>query len=209
MTTIAVARRSSSRWPLSLAWLATGLVVGVLGLFLLSLGEQPEDRGLGVLHVVTALLALATGTGLLARSQRPWRWSLPLSGVLVVVAVVTALVLLVDKPVYVSDVLLLAVPPLVGGLVTAALARSASGSAVGSARRVGGSADAGGGRGVAGGPGAGEPGAPGSRRVAPGADPSVSPHGEVDGASSPWTSSDPGVDPGGSPGHGPGESGRG
>lgn len=120
MTTAPDAPRRT--WPLALAWLLTGLVVGLLGLFLFSLAEQQEDRVLGILQMGAAVLALAVGTGLLSGAARPWRWTRPVSAVFLLVAAVTAVVLLLDDPVFVEDVLLLAVPPLVGGLLTAALA---------------------------------------------------------------------------------------
>ena len=117
MTTTAPARSSV---PLAVAWFVTALVVGPVGVLLFALSEGSGDRVLGLVLAGAGALAGATAAAVL-RSGRVRRWSLALSGGLVVLGVIGALVALADTPAYVEDALLLGLPPGIGGAVTGVL----------------------------------------------------------------------------------------
>jgi hypothetical protein len=113
---------SRSATPLAAAWLVTALVVGPVGFLLYALSERSGDRVLGVVLTAAAVLAggtaaLVAGTGAAARP-----WSLALSGACVVLGVVAAAVAVTGTASFFADVLLLGLPPIVGGLLTGALA---------------------------------------------------------------------------------------
>lgn len=104
--------------PLATAWFVTALVVGPVGFLLFALSEGSGDRLLGLVLAGAGVLAGGTGAAALASGDAVRPWSLALSGGLVVLggtafAVSTA---------FVQDALLLGLPPLVGGVVTALLA---------------------------------------------------------------------------------------
>ena len=104
------------------AWSVTALVVGPLGFLLYALSERSGDRMLGAVLTGAAVLAGVTGAALLATGHTARPWSLALSGALVALGVVAAGVVLTGPAGFVSDALLLGLPPVVGGLVTGALA---------------------------------------------------------------------------------------
>jgi membrane associated rhomboid family serine protease len=120
-TTVDAPARSSA--PLAVAWFVTALVVGPVGFLLLALSEGSGDRLLGLVLGAAGVLAGVTGAVALASgAARVRRWSLTLSGGMVVLGAVGAVVALTDTPAYVEDALLLGLPPAVGGLVTGLLA---------------------------------------------------------------------------------------
>ena len=105
-----------------MAWLVTAVVVGFVGWSLFALSEASPDRALGVALLVATVLAAGLGLVLLVRSAGVRRWSPALSGALVVLGVVAAAVLLRGDGTFLSDVLLVGAPPVVGGVLTALLA---------------------------------------------------------------------------------------
>ena len=111
-----------SSGPLATAWFLTALVVGPVGFLLFALSEGSGDRLLGVVLAAAGVLAGVTGATVLAAGGRVRRWSLGLSAGLVVLGVVGAGVALGSTPAFVEDALLLGLPPLLGGLLTGALA---------------------------------------------------------------------------------------
>lgn len=121
MTSIAPSTARSGA-PLGAAWLLTALAVGLPGYLLYALSEQSADRTTGLVLGVAGLVAAVTGAAAVAVGEAVRLWSLALSGAFVVLGGTTAAVLLSDEPVFSSDVLLLSVPAVVGGVVTAALA---------------------------------------------------------------------------------------
>jgi hypothetical protein len=68
------------------------------------------------------VLAGVTGAAALARGDGVRRWSLGLSGALVLLGVAAAVTVLTGTAAFVSDALLLGLPPVVGGTVTGLLA---------------------------------------------------------------------------------------
>lgn len=108
--------------PLAAVWLVTALVVGVLGWLLFALSESAPARPVGALLALAGVLAAALAVALSTGVPGSRRVSRLLSAAFVVLAVGSAVVLLGDGSV-VSDVLLVTVPLLVGGVVTAVLAR--------------------------------------------------------------------------------------
>ena len=120
--TTAAASTARSSGPLATAWFVTALVVGPVGFLLFALSEGSGDRVLGVLLATAGVLAGVTGATVLAsRGIARW-WSLGLSAALVVLGVVAAGVVLASTPSFVEDALLLGLPPVLGGLLTGALA---------------------------------------------------------------------------------------
>jgi hypothetical protein len=87
----------------------------------LALTETSGDRLLGLVLAGAGALSGATGVAALVHGARVRRWSLALSGGLLVLGAVGALVALTGTPAYVEDALLLGLPPGVGGAVTGAL----------------------------------------------------------------------------------------
>lgn len=120
--TTAPARTARSSGPLATAWLLTALVVGPVGFLLFALSEGSGDRLLGVVLAAAGVLSGITGAAALTSRGTGRRWSLGLSAALVVLGVVGAGVALGSTPAFVEDALLLGLPPLLGGLLTAALA---------------------------------------------------------------------------------------
>ena len=120
MTTAPGTARSSA--PLATAWFVTALVVGPVGFLLFALSEGSSDRLLGVVLAAAGVLAGVTGATALASGEVVRPWSLALSGGLVVLGLVAVGAVLTGTPSFVQDALLLGLPPLVGGAVTAALA---------------------------------------------------------------------------------------
>jgi len=108
--------------PLATAWFVTALVVGLVGFLLFALSEGSGDRLLGAVLAGAGVLAGATGATVLASGDVVRPWSLALSGSLVVLGLVAAAVTLSSTPSFVADVVLLGLPPLVGGAVTGVLA---------------------------------------------------------------------------------------
>jgi hypothetical protein len=122
MTTSPRTAPARSVGPLAAAWLVTGLVVGPVGWLLFALSESAPARVLGAALAVSAVLAVSLAVALRAGGAgQPL--SLALSAVLVGLGVVGVAVLAADDPVFTSDVLLVGAPPVVGGAVTALLAR--------------------------------------------------------------------------------------
>ena len=115
------ARTDRSSGPLATAWFVTALVVAPVGFLLFALSEVSGDRLLGLVLAGAGVLAGVTGAAALARGARVRRWSLTLSGGLLVLAAVGALIALTGTPAYVEDALLLGLPPGVGGVLTGAL----------------------------------------------------------------------------------------
>lgn len=115
--------RTRSDAPLTAAWLVTALAVGVVGWLLFALSESAEDRAVRGVFCVAAVLAAGLGLALLTRVGGGRRWSQSLSGVMVLLGIGGAAVLLGDEVVFASDVLLVALPPVVGGVLTAISAR--------------------------------------------------------------------------------------
>jgi hypothetical protein len=108
--------------PLFAAWLITALVVGPVGFLLYALAERSGDRLLGVALTGAAVLAGVAGAAVRATGDAARPWSLALSGVLVVLGAVAAAVVLTGPAAFVSDALLLGLPPVAAGLLTGALA---------------------------------------------------------------------------------------
>jgi len=108
--------------PLATAWFVTALVVGLVGFLLSALSDGSGDRLLGAVLAGAGVLAGATGATVLASGDVVRPWSLALSGSLVVLGLVAAAVALSSTPSFVADVVLLGLPPLVGGAVTGVLA---------------------------------------------------------------------------------------
>ena len=121
MTTSAPGTARSSE-PLAAAWLVTALVVGPVGFLLLALSEGSGDRLLGVALAAAGVLAGITGATSLATGDLARPWSLALSAGFVVLGVVALGVALTTTPSFVEDALLLGLPPVLGGAVTALLA---------------------------------------------------------------------------------------
>ena len=117
-STTATARSSG---PLATAWFVTALVVAPVGFLLFALSETSGDRLLGLVLAGAGVLAGVTGAAVLASGEAVRRWSLGMSGALVVLGVVGGGVALASTPSFVEDALLLGLPPLVGGAVTGAL----------------------------------------------------------------------------------------
>jgi len=122
MTSI-VARTARPSAPLTATWLITALVCGPVGFLLFALSERSGDRLLGAVLTGAAVLAGVTAAAVFATGDVARSWSLTLSGAFVVLGVVAAGVTLTGTAAFVSDALLVALPPIVGGLATAALAR--------------------------------------------------------------------------------------
>ena len=108
--------------PLISAWFATALVVGPVGYLLFALSERSGDRVLGLVLTAAGVLAGVTGATALATGRPARPWSLLLSAALVAVGLVAVGVVLTGPGPFASDALLLGLPPVVGGLVTGALA---------------------------------------------------------------------------------------
>ena len=121
MTTSAPGTARSAS-PLAAAWFVTALVVGPVGFLLFALSEASGDRLLGIVLAGAGVLAGVTGATVLASGDVVRPWSLGLSAGLVVLGVVGAGVALSGTPSFVEDALLLGLPPVVGGAVTAVLA---------------------------------------------------------------------------------------
>jgi 4-amino-4-deoxy-L-arabinose transferase-like glycosyltransferase len=109
--------------PLGAAWFLTALVVGPIGFLLFALSEGSGDRLLGLVLAAAAVLAGLTGAAVLASGEAARPWSLGLSAGLVLLGVVAAGVALTGTPSSVADALLLGLPPIAGGVLTALLAR--------------------------------------------------------------------------------------
>lgn len=120
--TILDAGTSRSARPLASAWLVTALVVGPVGFLLYALSERSGDRIVGVVLLAAAVLAGATCAVVAVRGSAARPWSLALSGAFVVLGTVAAAVAYTGTVSFFSDVLLLGLPPVAGGLVTGALA---------------------------------------------------------------------------------------
>ena len=108
--------------PLATSWFVTALVVGSVGFLLFALSDGSGDRMLGAVLAGAGVLAGATGATVLTSGDVVRPWSLALSGSLVVLGLVAAAVALSSTPSFVADVVLLGLPPLVGGAVTGFLA---------------------------------------------------------------------------------------
>ena len=121
--TSTAARTGRTPAPLIAAWLITALVCGPVGFLLFALSERSGDRLLGVVLTGGAVLAGVTAAVLFAKGDVGRAWSLALSGAFVVLGVVAAGVTLTGTAAFASDALLVALPPLVGGLATATFAR--------------------------------------------------------------------------------------
>ncbi len=121
MTTSAPGTARSSA-PLAAAWLVTALVVGPVGFLLFALSEGSGDRLLGVALAAAGVLAGITGATSLATGDVVRPWSLALSAGLVGLGLAAAAVVLTDTPSFVEDALLLGLPPVAGGALTAGLA---------------------------------------------------------------------------------------
>lgn len=121
--TSTAARTARPSAPLTAAWVITALITGPIGFLLFALSERSGDRLLGLVLTGAGVLAgvVATAVSAIGDAARPW--SLALSGAFVILGLVAAGVALTGPAVFVADALLLALPPIVGGLVTAALAR--------------------------------------------------------------------------------------
>lgn len=64
----------------AIAWILAAIVAGLLGAFVLGLGEHPEERAMGLLLAVGALLAAGTGiVGVLRPTTAFARWSVLLA----------------------------------------------------------------------------------------------------------------------------------
>ncbi len=120
--TSSAAGTARSSVPLSAAWFLTALTVGPVGFLLFALAEASGDRVLGLVLVGAGVLAAVAGAARLAAGSAVRPWSLALSGGLVVLGVVAAGVALTGPGSFVADALLLGLPPVVGGLLTGALA---------------------------------------------------------------------------------------
>ena len=116
------ARRELSSGPLATTWFVTALVVAPVGSLLFALSEISGDRLLGLVVAGAGVLAGVTGAAVLASGEAVRSWSLLMSGALVVVGVVAGGAALTGTPSFVEDALLLGVPPVVGGALTAAIA---------------------------------------------------------------------------------------
>ena len=121
MTTSAPGTARSSE-PLAAAWLVTALVVGPVGFLLLALSEGSGDRLLGVALAAAGVLAGITGASSLATGDLARPWSLALSAGFVVLGVVALGVALTAAAAFAEDALLLGLPPVLGGGITALLA---------------------------------------------------------------------------------------
>lgn len=119
-TSTAGTARSSA--PLGAAWFITALVVGPVGFLLFALSEGSGDRLLGLVLAGAGVLSGVTGGAVLASGDRVRPFSLALSGALVVLGLVAAGVVLTGTAAFVSDALLLGLPPAVGGVLTGLLA---------------------------------------------------------------------------------------
>jgi hypothetical protein len=108
--------------PLIAAWSVTALVVGPVGYLLYALSERSLDRTLGLVLVGAAVLAGLTAAALRSTAGRARPWSLAVSAALVGLGVVAAVAVLTGPAPFVSDALLLGLPPVLGGLLTGALA---------------------------------------------------------------------------------------
>jgi hypothetical protein len=108
--------------PLMAAWVVTALVSGWVGFLLYALSERSSDRVLGAVLVGAAVLAAVAAASVLTAGGAARPWSLVLSGTFVLLGVVAAVVVLTGTAAFVADALLLGLPPIVGGLATAALA---------------------------------------------------------------------------------------
>lgn len=115
--------RPASSGPLATAWVATAVVVTPVGALLFALSEAAADRLLGLVLAAAGVLAGATGLTVLAAGRTLRAWSLGLSGAHVVLGVVAAAVVLTGPGAFVQDAALVALPPLVGGVVTGLLGR--------------------------------------------------------------------------------------
>ena len=111
-----------SSGPLATAWFVTALVVAPVGFLLFALSERSGDRLLGAVLTGAAGLAGVTAAAVFATGDVARPWSLALSGAFVGLGVVAAGVTLTGTAAFASDALLVALPPIVGGLATAALA---------------------------------------------------------------------------------------
>ncbi len=116
--------QAAARPTLALAWLLTGLLVGAVGALVWGLGEQSSDRLLGLVQLGAALLALGMTGRVVSSGSAARRSSRALSLGLLVLAAASALVQVVDGPVFWQDVLLVSLPSAVGAAVTALLARA-------------------------------------------------------------------------------------
>lgn len=101
----------------------TALVCGPVGFLQFALSERSGDRLLGVVLTGAAVLAGVAAAAVFATGDAEGPWSLALSGAFVLLGAIAAAVTLTGTAVFVSDALLVALPPVVGGLATAALAR--------------------------------------------------------------------------------------
>lgn len=91
----------------SVAWILSAIVAGLLGAFLLGMGEHPEERTMGLFLAAGALLAAGSGTvGVMRPSTAFARWSVLLAVVWVIGSIV-----FVPRLGFESDRLLLGVLP--------------------------------------------------------------------------------------------------
>lgn len=120
--TILAKDAARSHVPLVAAWFVVAGLVGPIGFLLHSLSEGTADRLVGLVMVGTAVLACVAGVLVVNARSVARRWSVTLSALLVVVGIAAAGMALTGTAAFVSDALLLGLPPVVGGLITGALA---------------------------------------------------------------------------------------
>ena len=114
-------RRPRADPLLGLTWLLTAASVGLVGRLMLRLSESAPHRAIGVLLLATALLGACLGVGVLGRVAAVRPWSPVLSLAIIGLGIAAASLLLTAEPVVVTDVLLVGLPPIVGGMLTAQL----------------------------------------------------------------------------------------
>ena len=107
--------------PLLAAWSITAVITGPVGFLLYALSERTGDRLLGIGLAGAAVLAGSTAAAVFTTGDAARPWSLRLSCTCVALGVVAAGVALTGTA-FASDALLVALPPIVGGLASGALA---------------------------------------------------------------------------------------
>ena len=104
--------------PASVVWILAAIVAGLLGAFLLGLGEHPDERAMGLFLAAGALLGAGTGIlGLIRPTTALARWSVLLA-VLWVIGSVVVVPALRSESTRVVLGLLPAVLPVVAGVAS-------------------------------------------------------------------------------------------
>jgi hypothetical protein len=104
------------------AWSITAVITGPVGFLLYALSERTGDRLLGIGLAGAAVLAGSTAAAVFTTGDAARPWSLRLSCACVALGVVAAGVALTGTSAFASDAMLVALPPIMGGLASGALA---------------------------------------------------------------------------------------